>query len=308
MWPGRSRTQIHFVSPPGARRTEIAVTANRAARTTMSLTCPKCGAENRDSAKFCLKCAQQLVPLGPSAPPPSAPNKRRRRRRSAESASGGVPAHTAETAKPPLRWLLVVGALIVAAVAAWAFLRAPASSRTAVAPAGSQASTSTPAVPASSVPALASPAPTRGASAPAPDAQTPAAPASASPVANPVSPGIEAAHAAPATAAAQPAPPVTKRADRNTTRGDKPARASRQAPASAVVAAEPAPPPAEAPPPRPPAPAAAAPSGVLCADRRFIGHAVCLQSECNKPGMRQHPQCARMREQQDAVRSGSGEN
>ena len=29
----------------------------------MALICPKCGAENRDAAKFCLKCAHQLARL-----------------------------------------------------------------------------------------------------------------------------------------------------------------------------------------------------------------------------------------------------
>ncbi|WP_243457421.1 hypothetical protein [Ottowia testudinis] len=53
-----------------------------------------------------------------------------------------------------------------------------------------------------------------------------------------------------------------------------------------------------------PAPAPAA----LCAGQSFIAHALCLQAECNKPAMRQHAQCVGMREQQDALRRGSGEN
>ena len=51
----------------------------------MALICPKCGAENRDAAKFCLKCAHQLVALGPAPAPPEAPRKRRRKRRPAEA-------------------------------------------------------------------------------------------------------------------------------------------------------------------------------------------------------------------------------
>ena len=48
----------------------------------MSLICPQCGAENRDSAKFCLKCAHQLVPLGAATEPAALePRKRRRKRR-----------------------------------------------------------------------------------------------------------------------------------------------------------------------------------------------------------------------------------
>ena len=43
----------------------------------MPLICPKCGAENRETAKFCLKCAQQMVPLGGAEPEPPAPQRRR---------------------------------------------------------------------------------------------------------------------------------------------------------------------------------------------------------------------------------------
>jgi hypothetical protein len=73
------------------------------------------------------------------------------------------------------------------------------------------------------------------------------------------------------------------------------------APAAPVVEA-PAP---VAPTPAPPAPA---PAATLCAGQAFIAHAVCLQTECNKPAMRQHTQCVRMREQQEALRRGSGDN
>jgi hypothetical protein len=45
----------------------------------------------------------------------------------------------------------------------------------------------------------------------------------------------------------------------------------------------------------------------LCADSSFLAHAVCLQTECARTGMRQHPQCQRMREQQQALREGSGD-
>jgi len=31
-----------------------------------------------------------------------------------------------------------------------------------------------------------------------------------------------------------------------------------------------------------------------------------MQTECNKSGLRQHPQCVRLREQQDAMRQGTG--
>ncbi|MFT4195404.1 MAG: hypothetical protein QM614_12240, partial [Ottowia sp.] len=62
------------------------------------------------------------------------------------------------------------------------------------------------------------------------------------------------------------------------------------------------PPPAPAPGPAPPAAPAA-----LCADSQLFAHSVCLQRECGRSGMRQHPQCVRMREQQQALREGSGD-
>jgi hypothetical protein len=60
--------------------------------------------------------------------------------------------------------------------------------------------------------------------------------------------------------------------------------------------------------PRPTPPALAAPPATLCANSRFIAHAVCLQRECSKPGLQQHPQCVRMREQQQALQDGSGDS
>ena len=53
----------------------------------MALICPKCGAENRDAAKFCLKCAHQLVALAPVPAPADPPRKRRRKRRPAAEAT-----------------------------------------------------------------------------------------------------------------------------------------------------------------------------------------------------------------------------
>ena len=53
----------------------------------MALICPKCGAENRDAAKFCLKCAHQLVALAPAPAPADPPRKRRRKRRPAAEAT-----------------------------------------------------------------------------------------------------------------------------------------------------------------------------------------------------------------------------
>lgn len=107
--------------------------------------------------------------------------------------------------------------------------------------------------------------------------------------------------AAPMTTARTEPPAKTRPAPRE---GTKPLGRPSVPPSAPQVAAEPA-----AAPPQPvaPAPVATPETGALCADRRFIAHAVCLQAECDKPSMRQHPQCVRMREQQDALRRGSGE-
>ena len=51
----------------------------------MSLICPQCGAENRPHAKFCLKCAKQLVSLNPSADDDARAARRRKRRRRKEA-------------------------------------------------------------------------------------------------------------------------------------------------------------------------------------------------------------------------------
>ena len=285
----------------------------------MPLTCPKCGAENRESAKFCLKCAQQLVPLGPSAPPQPRAKKRRRRRQTTAAATDVAPAPASAPAPAAaasgLRWALMVAAFATAVVAAWALMRPPAA-RTADAP---SAGATQPAAPS---PRTAAPTIAASTSILVPAPQTPVAPLPGQPAPRVSVPASSASAPVQAAAPAAATRPVTvqaagvdttaavaKRPERHPARSDKTTRAPRQAlasPPSAVVAP---PEPIEAPAPRPPAPAVvAAPSGALCAERRFIGYAMCLQAECTKPGMRQHPQCVRMREQQDAVRVGSGEN
>ena len=174
----------------------------------MALICPKCGAENRDAAKFCLKCAHQLVALAPVPAPADPPRKRRRKRRPAAEA----------TAAPPV----------------------------------------TPAVAPASAPAPA----------PAPAAM------------------IDTRPAAPKPARPAPAP-----------RAPRPDPAPAPPPAAPQVAS-----------PRPaPPPAPASPPAGLCADSRFLAHALCLQRECGKPALQQHPQCVRMREQQRAIQQGSGD-
>ncbi|MCZ2292746.1 MAG: hypothetical protein LC125_12440 [Burkholderiales bacterium] len=44
----------------------------------------------------------------------------------------------------------------------------------------------------------------------------------------------------------------------------------------------------------------------LCAGSSFLARAVCLQRECRKPGMQQHPQCVQMRELQRSLHNPDG--
>ena len=235
--------------------------------------CSNCGADNRESAKFCAKCAKQLVPLWPATVQLDEPTPRKRRRRHADE----PPA----PAGPRLGLYLLAGLLLIA-VTGWAVYAIT-----------SQMSRQRDAQ-ASAPPAMAA---TEPASAPAPAptrATTPPAPSAASaPEPTPV-----AAPSAPAPAHPEPHP-----------RAKPPAKPRQAASAPAPVAPQPAAPEPAAPPPPAPAPAPAsapAPVAALCADSSLFAHALCLQRECSRPGMRQHPQCVRMREQQQALREGSG--
>ena len=42
------------------------------------------------------------------------------------------------------------------------------------------------------------------------------------------------------------------------------------------------------------------------AGTQVLARGLCLQTECNKPGQQKHPQCAQLREQQEAMRQGTG--
>ena len=89
--------------------------------------------------------------------------------------------------------------------------------------------------------------------------------------------------------------------------------AARRAPPKAPPAPAPTPvaapaPVAEPPPPAPAPVVAARPAAPreLCAGTQFLARGLCLQTECNKPGQQKHPQCAQLREQQEAMRQGTG--
>ena len=234
----------------------------------MSRICPQCGAENRDAAKFCLKCAHQLVPLGPAADADAAPRKRRRKRRKVAEAQ---PAHLRAVLVGTLALTLALGGLGL-----W------------IGRGGTRPDASVQAAPAPVAAAAAAPAPESAALAQVAEAlqqlQTPpAAPREVPPESAPV-----------------PAPPAKAAARRPAA---KPASAQAVVPAPEPVrVAEPA--------PAPPPPVAAprpAPPRELCAGTQFVARGYCLQTECGQPGLQAHPQCVRMREQQDAMRRGSGE-
>lgn len=256
--------------------------------------CSNCGADNRESAKFCIKCAKQLVPLWPATVQmdESTARKRRRKRR-----SGSADASDAQAPDGPRLGLYLFAGLLLAAVTAWAAYSIT-SQMSSHQDAPVVAAATSPAEPASA--ALAEPAPM-----PPPAVVATPEPPAASALPEP------AAHAHLPAPAADTATSRsdTKARPRPTSTAVKPgaARQAASAPRPAGPAVEPepvAPPPAPAPAPRP---AAATETVALCADSRFIAHSVCLQRECARPGMRQHPQCARMREQQQALHDGSGD-
>ncbi|MFD1709108.1 zinc ribbon domain-containing protein [Ottowia flava] len=275
----------------------------------MSLICPQCGAENRAHAKFCLKCAKQLVTLPPTPEELTRDARRRKRRRrreaqawAADAASESAQAMADARARSRMRWgapaALVTAGLAALALAAilWTNARDRGSPQTdAALTAITPASAASPATAASAestslrVPGSAE------ATSSSPAAVLAAGEAASAALnAAPTSAGVRQPPVA-AVAAAAPAPtrPASK-----TSR-----RAPERAPSVVEVGPSAAPTAPVAPGPAPAAPTAPAP---LCADRAFISRAICLQSECNKPALRQHPSCIRMREQQDALKHASG--
>lgn len=262
----------------------------------MALTCPQCGADNRDSAKFCRTCAHQLVALGPSADVTLAEAQaraRRRRRRARRTAA-------ARAAAPALRlraaWVLLsLALLIVLGALGWS---RGARDRAALAHEADRVA----------------PVPAALAAAAGP-AEPPTAPALAAPESAAVARAAEAVQALQArqhalarerSAAppdAQPRPGQTPapaaRPQRRTSAGAT--RTPRTTPLpgaeaqpSGLAAAGAAPPAPRAEPQRP---------VELCGNERFLSRALCLQRACDQPGLAGHPQCVRMRELQQALRN-----
>ena len=250
----------------------------------MALICPQCGTDNRDTAKFCKKCAAQLVQLWPETtnedPPSEAAASERRRRRRAAQATGSRP-----TAMP---WLVLIAALVVAGGVSWMWSTRSAAPVAATVPAPVPAPAATVAAPPVEVATTAS-APTTDSAAilraveelKQRDAQAEAA-----------------ARASAREPPAAQAPPPSKTAPAQR-RPAQPRETPTPPPQVAVV---PEPPP-EA---RPVEVARPAPPRELCAGTTFIDRAICLQRECGQTGMRQHPQCVQMREQQETFRRGTG--
>lgn len=257
----------------------------------MALTCPQCGADNRDTAKFCRTCAHQLVALGPStdaaptdAEVEAAARARRRRRRARRA--------VARTASPALRvragWVLLSLALLIAlGVLGW--------SRD-VRDHSALASEARPAPPAPPVRATEAVSAAQPAASPTPAPESAAVARAAQAVQ-----ALQAQQRAPAQAGAAQAPAPESVAKPQRRAANRTLRAPHAAP---PPEAEPKPaelPVASAPPPA----ARAAPQrpGVLCGDERFLARALCLQRACDQPGMGGHPQCVRMRELQQALRN-----
>ncbi len=275
--------------------------------------CPNCGAPNRETAKYCGKCAGLLAPLSPATVVMDyEPERKRRRRRRSGSRRAARPAK-----RSPWPFVLIVCLALGAGLAsAWitqqyaARNAAPAPALQAAAPAAA-----TPPPPPAPAPAAQTPAP-EPAPSPAPeDAAAPDTPApddSAAPSPANGGPASQAAdeEQAPAPAVETPAAtahaqPAARLEHRKTLPpGNRRAAAPRPATAPAHAAAPlPEPPPAAAPTPvapPPPTPAQA------CAGRQFLARSICLQQECSKPGMGRHAVCVQMRERERALQQGSG--
>jgi hypothetical protein len=264
----------------------------------MSLICPQCGAENRPHAKFCLKCAKQLVSLNPSADDAARAKRRRKRRQRKEAQARAAAAGTGISAA---RWMApgALAAIVLIGVVGWMNRSTSVSEETFLADASV---TNTPATPASLPETTA----TTAQGGPSHAAAVLTAAAAASAALN-----GSASDSAPISPTAQKPPDRTAAASDRVPPRQAP-QPTRKVPERARTAAEPAE--AAAPPspvvatsaPPPPSIASAPSANALCADRAFIARAVCLESECAKPALRQHPQCVRMREQQETLRHGSG--
>jgi hypothetical protein len=41
---------------------------------------------------------------------------------------------------------------------------------------------------------------------------------------------------------------------------------------------------------------------VRCGDRNFLSLLICMKNQCEQPALRNHPECVKMREQEEAQR------
>jgi serine/threonine protein kinase len=225
-----------------------------------------------------------VLPPAPTTPPAPAP---------AAAARGG-----ARLAVP-----LALGAVALAAAAAFALW--PRSGTAPGATAAGGAASAAVAPPSAASPASAAPA---AVVAPAPEPVLAAsAPLVAAPAPMTAPPPAPATTAAPATAPVRPPPAVARPSAEVVRPAPAPAPAAEPpvaAPAPAARAQAPAPTPAPAPPPAAPAPAAPPPEApraqgpeARCGAKNPVSYFVCMERECLRGEFRAHPDCLKWREQ-----------
>lgn len=244
----------------------------------MALICPACNASNRDSAKFCRSCAHQLFEFQSTAPnskPARTSSRKRKRRKKAPE-----PSHQG------LIWTVVlVFALLALAAALWRW--------------GTQQRNTPPEPAATPETTLARPrAPESEALEHAQQAlrelEVEAAARAAEREAESARLAAEAEQQAQAAKAAARAAPATP--------PQGPAASNESGITETVERLAPQPDPE----PAPQAAPAPEPAGSLCAGVGVIARAVCLQNECRKPALAQHPQCVHMRELQQSLQQSAG--
>jgi len=275
--------------------------------------CPNCGAENRQAAKFCTKCARQLVELWPATVQLEEsfarlhPHKKRRKSKSGAGSAWRIA-------------LFVLAGLVLATFIGWTvYLKmAPQPQSTGgdpqaaaasapdqtTAPAG-EASAAVPQTPAES----AVPANGAGVAPAMPAASASDAPASVPEAAAQSPPATSPAPVAGALFVIDDDPAPNSQPQNKNKKPASPRTPVRPAPIAQQQPAPAAPPPAPASAPAPAPPPASRPAAqtALCQGEVFIALAVCLQRECSRPGMSANPQCVRMREQQQGMRQSSGD-
>lgn len=243
----------------------------------MARICPACGAENRDAAKFCLKCAQQLVSLRPSTETPRENSPRKRRKRKKSTA-------TPETNSQDLLWMvLLILALLALSAALWRWAVLHDTAKPPAAPA--QTSLPAPTTHAPESEALWQALRDLEAQAEQQAAQRAAQRAAEN------ARQEEARHQAASATAVQrtetPARPREPERDTGITVTVEPL------PSVPHLPAAPTPEPTQA--------------DTLCPGAGVFARARCLQTECNKPTLAQHPECIHMRELQNALQHSAGD-